>query len=142
MASKPESTFTAGVHRFLPPADELHREKMHNPYRGGTADYWYSGRASDLWVEYKFIMVPSRDDTAISLCSGRNPTLSALQQDWLSRREAEGRRVWVIVGCKVGGVVMRSETEWRRAWRASEFRHAILNRADIAQEILNCVEPP
>jgi hypothetical protein len=53
VSSKPETTFIQSIHRHLP--KEVYREKMANPYRGGTPDVWYSGYKSDLWVEYKFI---------------------------------------------------------------------------------------
>lgn len=141
MPAKPENTFISAVHRRLPSPDDLHREKMHNPYRSGTADVWYSGRL-DLWVEYKFIQVPVRETSTILLCGAKNPLLSPLQQDWLSRREAEGRRVWVVVGCAKGGVVLKSEAEWRRVWTAKEFKSALISCQAVAQEILNCVEPP
>jgi len=62
---------------------------MSNPYTGGIPDCWYSGNTGDLWVEYKW---------------GSN-SLSALQKDWIQKRRAEGRRVWVVTGNKLGGTV-------------------------------------
>ena len=61
MAAGPETRFIASVHRHLPV--DLHHEKMHNAYRGGTADCWYSGQKDDLWVEYKFITVPKLEES-------------------------------------------------------------------------------
>ena len=53
MSVKPETQFANSVNGKLPLRGVLHREKMNNPYRGGTADWWYSGRRADLWCEYK-----------------------------------------------------------------------------------------
>lgn len=135
MAAKPETTFYTGVHRHLPGLDILHREKMANPYRGGTADHWYDGK-QDLWVEWKFIVVPARHDTVIDLVTPRgkkqDSPLSQLQQDWLMSRHKNKRSVWVVVGSKEGGVVMRSPKEWCRKWAAAEFRAALCDRRRIA----------
>lgn len=135
MAAKPETTFYESVHRHLPPPSLLHREKMSNPYRGGTADYWYDGPETDLWIEWKFIVVPKRDDTVISLVSGKKPTLSALQQDWLRGRVANGRRVAVVVGSKTGGVWF-GNTSWGLPFTAGEFRSLIKSRAALADQIV------
>jgi hypothetical protein len=135
LSAKPETSFYTSVHRHLPPLSELHREKMNNPYRGGTFDHWYSG-VRDLWVEWKFIKLPVRDTTAISLCGGAQPALSAIQQNWGACRHAEGRTVWVVAGCKEGGVIMRTPSEWQYAWPTVEFRRALLNRQAIAAAIL------
>lgn len=129
--SKPETTFYTSVHRHLPSIDRLHREKMANPYRGGTADHWYSGNGGDLWVEWKFIIIPKRDDTMIDLCGGKKPPLSALQQDWLTGRYNEGRNVVVIVGAKEGGVIYEFRT-WRHPMSAGEFRTRLQARQEIA----------
>lgn len=130
----PENTFIASVHRHLPPESALHREGMHNVYRGGTADMWYSGTAADLWVEYKFIVVPKRDDTAIDLTGGKDSIISGLQQEWLKSRLREGRNVWVIVGCKAGGAIFRGN-EWARKRPAGEFKGLIQDRKTIAERI-------
>lgn len=135
--SKPETTFYTSVHRHLPSVDVLHREKMSNPYRGGCADFWYSGKKADLWIEWKFIVVPKRDDTVIDLCGGKKPTISGLQQDWLRGRFFEGRNVAVVVGCKAGGVIFPQPEHangwgWEIPFTAAHFRRAISLRKDIA----------
>lgn len=135
MASKPETSFYTSVHRFLPSPSQLHREKMANPYRGGTADHWYSGPVKDLWIEWKFILMPKRDDTVIHMVSGKNPLLSPLQQDWLSRRNAEGRYVWVVLGCKEGGIVF-DLGQWAEDRTAGDLRRYIEPRANIAARIV------
>ncbi len=134
--SGPENTFIASVHRHLPV--DLYRMKNHNQYNGGIADVWYSGTQYDLWVEYKFITVPVRDDTMVDLVHGRNPELSHLQQEWLESRHVEGRYVAVIVGCKDGGVWYPPVT-WTTPITAVEFRERIVSRNTLAQQILGNV---
>lgn len=96
---KPENNFIARVHKHLPAT--IYREKMHNAYRGGTPDVWYSGTERDLWVEYKYIQsIPKRSATQVPV------GLSALQRQWIGRRLTEGRYVIVIIGCKQGGYVL------------------------------------
>ncbi len=136
MASKPETTFYTSVHRFLPPLSQLHREKMANPYRGGTADHWYDA-TRDLWVEWKFIKVPKRDDTVIDFVNGKDPIISNLQQEWIKGRYANNRHVWIIVGCEDGGVIMEHPFQWQAPWTAKQFREKLLPRKNIAARIWN-----
>lgn len=77
---------------------------MHNPYRGGTADVWYSGEY-DAWIEYKWInSVPKKGVL--------KPDLSSLQKLWLSGRYLEGRNVLVVVGCPLGAIVFSNPADW------------------------------
>lgn len=137
MAAKPETTFYTSVHKHLPPESELHREKMANPYRGGTFDHWYDGKR-DLWVEWKFIELPKRPDTLIDLCTPRGKKmqspLSGLQQEWGKARLKNGRAVWVIVGCKAGGVIY-DKGNWSDILTVKEFTARMLSRKDIATKI-------
>lgn len=132
--SGPENTFIASVHRHLPVG--LYRMKNHNQYNGGIADVWYSGPAADLWIEYKFIVLPKRDDTVIDLITGKEPTISYLQQDWIRSRSKEGRNVGVIVGSKDGGVWFRGCT-WDTTYTTAYFRNLIKPRNELAAIINN-----
>lgn len=98
---KPESQYIARVHKCLD--KRVHREKMHNRYRRGMADVWYSGPASDLWVEYKWMPVVRKQGFL-------NPSklLEPLQLRWMLDRINEGRRVELFVGCPAGGLVFAS----------------------------------
>lgn len=122
----PENTFIASVHRHLPPT--LYKMKNHNVYNGGIADCYYSGRRSDLWVEYKFIAVPKRPDTPIKI------DLSELQKNWLRSRHAEGRAVAVVVGSKDGGVFFNG-VSWDYTYTTDDFNRLSCSRQDIAREI-------
>jgi hypothetical protein len=137
--SGPENTFTASVHRHLPP--DLYRMKTHNPYISGPADVWYSGSKRDLWVEYKFLAVPKRPTTVIDLTAGKDPALSVLQQDWLNERYAEGRNVWVIVGCKAGGVLLKDK-DWMQPRTVANFQSALQTRAELATALRYFLESP
>ena len=123
MSRGPENTFIASVHKHLAPA--VYHMKNHNEYIGGVADVWYDGPARDLWVEYKFIVIPKRDTTLIVI------DLSDLQKQWLRDRYENGRNVAVVVGCKDGGVWLDSG-EWEMAFPAREFRRLLLSRTTLA----------
>jgi hypothetical protein len=97
----PENRFIHRVHKHLPRG--IYREKMHNAYRGGTPDVWYSGKGGDLWIEYKW---------ATNKKGALVPNLSALQLDWLTKRQAEGRKVAVAVGSARGNVMLRAPVTW------------------------------
>lgn len=130
MAVKPETTFIASVHRFLPKRKDPYREKMNNPYHGGTADVWYSGQKADYWIEYKFLpRVPQR--------GGMSPErygLTALQMDWLRGRHSENRKVGVIVGTPKGGVILPG-LSWDCEMSVEAFTGRIVSRAAIAEWI-------
>lgn len=120
MAVKPETNFTAGVHKHLPPS--IYKCKMNNPYTAGIPDVWYSGTKADIWIEYKFIPKnPTRGTVKFNL--------SELQKHWLERRQAEGRNVAIIIGCPAGGVVVFPPTY---ELPVSTFNSLLKSRADLA----------
>ncbi len=137
--SGPENTFIQAVHKHLPPIDTLYRMKNHNQFNGGIADCWYSGD-EDLWIEWKFIIVPKRDDTLIDLHSGKKPSMSALQKEWLSRRYNEGRNVWVGIGSANGGIFLDHPNDWEKPFTAEDFRYKTLTRKEMATEIAAFVQ--
>lgn len=114
------------MHTHLPHA--VHREKMMNPYRGGTADMWYSARRADLWAEYKYIPRIPR--------TGVTPQLSPLQTRWISGRYREGRNVVVIVGSPAGGIVLE-DMAWENTIPQPAFEAKLLTRKSLADWITN-----
>jgi hypothetical protein len=128
MSSKPETTFYTAVHRHLPPEKALHREKMCNPFRGGTWDFWFSGKV-DLWIEYKFVILPKRDDTMVTF------GLSDLQEDWGRQRRIEGRNLAVIVGSEKGGIVLLNE-DWLAPISCNLFKERLMTKPQIAAWIV------
>lgn len=135
MSSGPETRFIASVQKHLPPVGQFYRMKNHNQYNGGIADSWYSS-ALDLWVEWKWVDLPKRPETVISIVDGKKPSLSALQQDWIQGRVREGRNVWVVVGCELGGVVFMGGWGDGR-WTTKDFTAMVKPRQDIAALIWN-----
>lgn len=131
MTRKAENSFIAGLHKYV----SCYYEKNNNPYRAGTPDVLYSGIKAPMWVEYKFIIVPKRDDTVIT------PDLSALQLNWLVKRRAEGRHVAVAVGCREGGVLLQDPQEWTGGLPASDFRSRLVSRRELAAQIVRVTGP-
>lgn len=130
--SKPETTFTASVHKHLPPGRTTpYWMKNNNIYTAGVWDVWYSGAFADLWVEYKFVVLPKRDDTPVFA------DLSELQLDWGRKRHAEGRNLAIIVGCKEGGIIMREPVSWEHSMSREQFMRKLMSRKDIAEWIIS-----
>lgn len=116
----PENRLIQAVSKLIP--STVYREKMHNPYRGGTPDMWYSGRKGDLWVEWKW------SSTQPKLL---RPALSELQKVWLRGRSAEGRTVAVVVGLPTGCVWFQDAKKWEKG--LSTYR--LETKAEIAKRI-------
>lgn len=128
MSVKPENQFISGVHRYIPKG-KPHYEKMCNPFSSGTADVWYSGNRSDMWIEYKYL--PRKPQRGIIV-----PALSPLQQQWLNGRYDEGRSIYVVVGCPDGGVIMR-DREWDHGLPVEEYLARLKDRRGLADWIVH-----
>ena len=123
MATKPETTYTRGVHKHL----QSYYEKTNNPFRSGTADVWYSGALGDLWIEYKFIeRIPKNSEIL--------PEVTQRQAQWLSNRYIEGRNIAVVLGSPEGGVVYHG-TGWLDPITPAEFRKRMISKEAVAQWI-------
>ena len=127
--SKPETRYYTGVHKLLP--REVHREKMHNVYRGGTADVWYSGNLDDLWAEYKWLAkLPKKAPVRL------DKLLSPLQQLWLTGRHEEGRNIVVILGTPEGAWVFEGAA-WKEPLDPNVIRTQGLTKQKVADYINN-----
>ena len=124
MSSGPENRYIASIHRLLP--DAVYREKMHNPYRGGTFDVWYSGKTADLWIEYKWVHRIPKSDILV-------PELSELQLKWGRGRTKEGRSLNVVVGSPLGGVIFNTPDSWEAG--IGECSKFLLDKRQIANRI-------
>lgn len=132
VAVKAESRFINSINSLIP--RHVHREKMHNMFRGGTADTWYSGNKADLWVEYKYIATPPKHGI-INLVPERSPYLSPLQQAWLNARCDEGRNVAVIVGTASGAVILTN-----KAWmQPIDLNKTLLSKQSVAHWITHAI---
>ena len=118
-----EHSFIKAVHRKLP--SDVYRWKIHDTYTGGVPDTWYAGPAGTLFVEYKYIQnLPKRPTTEVK--SG----LSALQIAWLDRMWDYKVVVAVIIGSKVGSLIL-SDQEWHKVLKPQDFETG-LKPPDIA----------
>lgn len=126
----PETNFRRRIERRLPRA--LHREKMANPYLGGTADAWYSGKKGDLWIEYKFLSSVPQRGTIIAKRLGLTP----LQLEWLNGRYEEGRNVAVVVGIPGGGIIL-CDSLWAKETPVDVFVSWAITDAEITQWIVH-----
>lgn len=140
--SKPETSFINSVHNALD--HTIHREKMHNIFRSGTADVWYSARPNDLWIEYKFVELPKRPTTIIDL----SLLFSFQQVRWLSQRHYEGRRVYACIGTMWGdryrGVILGSlawQQEITGPWLVKTAHFTTAIAAWIRADALNLERP-
>ena len=74
-----EKEFINKVHNHLP--KEIYRWKINDPYHGGVADTFYSGRTNHCFIEYKYKdTLPSKPTSKIKI------NLSAQQRIWLSKQ--------------------------------------------------------
>ncbi|RLA51611.1 MAG: hypothetical protein DRR42_09845 [Gammaproteobacteria bacterium] len=102
---------------------------MHNIYRGGTADVWYSGNLDDLWVEYKWIAkLPKKAFVRL------DKLLSPLQQRWLEGRHEEGRNIVVILGTPEGAWVLEGAA-WKEPINPEAIRTLGISKQSIADYI-------
>lgn len=132
MAVKPETRFTAGVHKHLPPLN-IYYMKNNNAYTGGIPDVWYSGVGGDLWVEYKYL-----PKLPVRVPIDPMKLLSPLQQQWLRNRRMEGRSVAVVIGCPTGGVIFEN-LEWEASLTTETFTSLIYSKKELADWIVSRV---
>jgi hypothetical protein len=93
----PESKFIAKVHKRLEsrPGKSPHIEKMHNPYRRGHPDVFYSGDKGCMWIEYKWSKISNPKEKEVNL---RKLGASDNQIEWMKSRSLEGRTVYLVSG--------------------------------------------
>lgn len=132
MSQGPETRFTQGVNRHLSSA--VHREKMHNPYRGGTPDWYYEGKANILWAEYKFLItVPP----TIRLMDS-SKYVTDLQALWLTRAYKNNKPVCVITGWEKGAVIFEGVT-WMNEITREDFERKTISKQEAAEWIQESV---
>lgn len=99
MARKPETLASERVNKKLA---GVYFEKMHNPYRGGTPDFYYEGFLDMMWVEYKWY---DRKPKQWEM----DKKLTRLQQNWLRRAAENGRKTAVIAGYPGGYAIFEND---------------------------------
>lgn len=118
-----EGTFTQTVNRLVRQAGG-YAWKVSDRFTAGVPDAWYSGPASDLWVEYKW--EPKLPKKVI------RPKLTRQQKSWLNARHTEGRSVAVVVASPEGSVVLE-DTAWNEGVARPDV---LLSRNDLVEVIL------
>lgn len=119
MASKPETNFIKKIHRRL--SREVYREKMANPYRGGTPDVYYEGPQGVLWVEYKYWQTVKR-------IFKPKDVVSPLQWLWIQRAHDNNVNIVTIVGYRDGGVIIYPNDD---VVLGSQFKNRLQPTADL-----------
>lgn len=132
-----ESQFTAALRSEL--VQNLYVLKLNVAYARGVPDCYYSGSRNDLWSEHKFLQVIP------PIIALSNPIVTTpLQQQWLSSRHAEGRRVAMIVGAmknkKAHGILLPG-LEWQKSIPREEFLVRLKNKKALAEEIIDLLGP-
>jgi len=123
-----EHSFIRSVHRRLP--KEVYRWKINDNFAGGVADAYYSGNGGDLWIEYKYVKLPKRDDSKVTFGT------SAQQRLWLTERLMEGRNVLLVVG-SAEGVLITNDVELIR--ESSSNRQDFISNAACIVALTNLI---
>lgn len=99
MAQKPENVMLNRVKKAVEKAygDHVYIEKMNNPYRSGTPDWYVEAFGGMCWVEGKYRPTKAApgDSFDTALAAGM---LSAHQKRWIARAVRNGRDCYVLVG--------------------------------------------
>lgn len=121
-----ENTFWQSLRKKLVP--RIYALKLNLNFAAGVPDCWLSGSERDLWVELKYLQTlpPIVDPTKL---------LSTLQQDWLIKRHAEGRRVGVLIGSAEGHLYFHS-LSWQQSITRGAFRMRATKTKEIAEELI------
>jgi len=99
-----ETSFWQSLRKKLVP--RVYALKLNLRFVAGVPDCWLSGSEEDLWLELKYVqkLPPIVDSTKL---------LTALQQQWLAERYAEGRRVGALIGSSDGHLFF-SGLSWQK----------------------------
>ena len=99
MSEKNETTFYKSLHKKL--SKDVYYEKMSNPFRSGTPDFYFEGPTGKvLWVEYKWIEKEWDTDRPTSMICGHRGWVQ--QRRWLERSHKRGIDAYTILGIGKG----------------------------------------
>ena len=108
-----EHSFVRSIHRVLP--SSVYRWKIHDTFTGGVPDTLYAGQNVLLWVEYKWVTLPKRQNTLVKF------GISKLQLSWLDRFTLYGQPVIVAVG-HANGVLILADGAWHRKFTCADVQ--------------------
>lgn len=124
-----ENTFWQSLRKKLVP--RIYALKLNISFTAGVPDVWLSGSQGDLWMENKYLQVvpPIVDPTKL---------LSALQQQWILRRYAEGRSVGVLIGSSDGHLYFPG-LSWQTCVSRGTFQTRAKKTGEIAEDLIDLV---
>lgn len=122
-----ETSYIKSVHRHL--SSDVYRWKINDRFTNGVPDAWYCGKTGSLWVEYKYVQLPARDDTLV------RANLSKNQLQWLLQRQCDGQNVAVVVGSSFGGYWTDEIERVYDGVACEYFKRLMLPPRDIAGRI-------
>lgn len=126
-----EHSFIRSVHYYLQQykkqGADLWLWKIHDTYAGGVPDAMYVGPTGSLWVEYKYITLPKKDNTVIDL------KLSSLQRKTIKTLQDYNQDVIVVVGFDNEAAIIHNVDEKHN--RTSLWTLSI-SRESLAKKIL------
>ncbi len=124
-----ENDFWQSLRKKLIP--RIYAMKNQAGYVGGIPDCWLSGSEDDVWIENKYLQtIPPVVDP--------KKLLSVLQQQWLRRRHAEGRRVGVLIGSPDGHLYFPC-LSWDTTVTRGTFLTLTKSTKEIAEELIDLV---
>lgn len=124
-----EHGFIKAVHGKLPA--DLISWKIHDKFAGGVPDAFYAGRASTLFIEYKYVpKLPAKNTTVLKT------SLSAQQKLWLDRYYSLSQKCAVIIGCEKRAIIL-TKGAWHETITKEIFEEHAIDFSATAQIIAN-----
>jgi hypothetical protein len=102
-----EGRYILRIHQKLKRAmPSLFFMKIKMLYVNGVPDCWYSGDVGDIWVEYKYLnATPTKKEFQLT------HEVTALQKEFLTGRQSQGRQVALFIGSPDGTAIFEAR-EW------------------------------
>lgn len=128
---KPHNTFITNVNKTV---ESNFYWKVNADYAPGVPDCFYEGSQRDLWIEYKYTVMPKRDSTLIKL-TDYNKHMSLNQQKWIKRRYLARGDAWVILGTEQKAGYIFNDLSWKIPISTGDVKAGLLTFKEIAQHI-------
>jgi hypothetical protein len=100
----------------------------------GVPDRYYDGPGGDMWVEYKYIAHYPEELDLTDL--SRRPSVSRLQDKWITRRWHNGHNAFVVLGVESEAVIFTGLT-WKLKYPEAQLRAISIPVSQVAEWIHN-----